>query len=137
MTRLWVKRVNNSLYPDGDDALAAMELLPFDKPLQADLKQPKSQKFSRLYWSICARLASGLGKDRKWVSDALKVETERFSVFRYGARDHFVLHSTSDMEADQFKVYFEDALQIIYGRWGIDPSSIADLLLKEEAQNAR
>ena len=50
MTRLWVKRVNNSLYPDGDELLAAMELLPFDKPLQADLRQPKSPKFARLYW---------------------------------------------------------------------------------------
>lgn len=128
MTRLWVKRVGNALYADGDESLAAMELLPFEKPIQADLKQPVSAKFKRLYFGICSRIGKGIGKDTDWVSEALKVETERYQVFRYGGKSHVVLASISKMDAPTFKAYFEDALQVVYGRWNIPPESIADIL---------
>lgn len=128
MTRLWVKRVGNALYGDGDEALAAMELLPFDKPLQADLRQPRNSKFSKLYWVICQRIGVGIGKDRQWVSDAFKVETGFCQVFNYGGKPHLVLKSTANLDEVAFKAYFESCVQIAYDRWGVDPASIADIL---------
>lgn len=126
--RLWVKRVNNSLYPDGDDALAAMELLPFDKSLQADIKQPRNPRFSRLYWVLCQRIGQGIGKDRQWVSDAFKVEIGFCSVFSYGGKSHLVLKSTTDLDEVAFKEYFESCVACAYERWHVDPSSIKDIL---------
>ena len=135
--RIWVRRVGNALFPDGDEANMELEKLPMDKPLQADLKQPRNPKFARLYWVLCTRIGQGIGKDRHWVSDAFKVEIGFCQVFNYGGKSHLVLKSTTDLDEVAFKEYFEECVQIAYNRWNVPPESIADLLVPEESQRER
>lgn len=133
--RLWVRRVGNSLFPDSTESNLEFEKLPQDKSLQADIKQPRNPKFSRLYWVLCARIGQGIGKDRAWVSDAFKVEIGFCQVFNYGGKSHLVLKSTTDLDEVAFKEYFEACVACAYERWHIAPASVADILVKEEAKS--
>lgn len=137
--RFWAKRVGLSLVPDGDEALAEFEKLPFGKSLQVEAKQPRNPRFHRLFWKLCARIGSGIGRDADWVERAFKTELGFYDVFSYKGKEHFVLRSIAFDKLDNtgFRDFFNGAVQVAYSTWGIDPASVADLLAKEEDQKRK
>lgn len=132
--KFWAVRVGNALVPDGDGSLAEFEKLPFGKPLQTEVTQPRNSAHSRLYWKLCQRIGSGIGKPAEWVSDAFKVETGHYDQFDYGGRQHIVLRSIAFHKFDQiqFREFFESCIKIMYENWKIDTASVADLLVPQE-----
>jgi hypothetical protein len=132
MTTVWVRRVGSNLVPYDKDAAEEFEKLPRGKPIKADLKQPRNLEFHRLYWALCSRIGHGIGKDAEWVDWALRVETGHADVFMTtGGREVLRVRSISFAEMDEvaFRTFFNEAVQIVYERWKIDPASVADLLL--------
>lgn len=134
MVKFWAQKVDGRLIPDGNEARDAFDQIPSDKYLQVDIRLPRNSKHSRLYWKLCARIGSGIGKSAEWVSDALKIETGNFSVYRYGGKEHLVLGSISFEKFDQqqFDAYWKECLEVIFRVWGIEADSLKDLLEKDK-----
>jgi hypothetical protein len=132
--RLYLVRIDNHLVPHGDESLAEFEGLPFDKELQAEVTQPRNLAHHKLFWTLCARIGAGIGKDAEWVERAFKVETGHYDVFRYGGQEKLILRSISFAKLDQlaFNGFFEQCVQIAYSIWNINPADVADLLVKTE-----
>ena len=134
MATVFLKRIGNALYPDGDASIAAVELLPFERTLKAEVTQPRSLPHHKLFWALCARIGQGIGKSAEWVADAFKVETKNFDIFSYGGKPHVVLRSIAfhKMDQIQFTAFFNECVQIAYREWKIDPADISDLLVRED-----
>lgn len=134
--RFWAVRHGQSLVPHGDESIVEFERLPFDRPLQIEAKQPRNPRFHRLFWALCARIGHGIGKEAEWVERAFKTEQGLFDVFLYTGKEHFVLRSIAfgEMEETEFRAFFEGCVTTAYNTWGVDPASVADLLVKNEDQ---
>lgn len=134
--RFWATRQGSTLVPTDAESLTEFERLPFDCDLQIEATQPRNSKHNRLFFKLCSRIGSGIGRSTEWVSDAFKVETGHMDVFSYGGKEHMVLRSIAFHKMDQlaFSQFFERCIQIMYERWQIDPASVADLLVKNEDQ---
>lgn len=129
-------RKGDALWPADDESVAEFAKLPQDKPLQVEAKQPRNIKHHRLYWKLCARIGHGIGRDAEYIDRAFKIETGHVDVFSYGGKAHLVPRSISFDKMDQlaFSQFFESCVQVAYNVWGVDPASVADLLVKEESQ---
>lgn len=131
--KLWLKRVGPALYPWDKDMQTEFDKLPRGKSLKAEITQPRNLEFLRLYWALCTRVANGIGKDPEWVDWALKVETGHCDVFMTrGGREVLRTRSISfEQMPDEasFRQFFNDCVAVIYEKWHIEPSSVADLLL--------
>lgn len=139
MTVLWVQRAGNSLVPDGDESIAAFARIPFGKSLQCEVKQPRNSRFHRLYWALCARIASGVGAEPENVSDLLKIATGHCTIIRsktYGEMKLPKSIAFSKMEQSEFSAFFERCCAVIYTEWGVDPAAVADLLLPPGTEDA-
>jgi hypothetical protein len=131
VTRLFLKRVGNALYPDGDESVEALSHMPFGKTLRGEVDQPRSVKHMRLFFALCSRIAKGIGKPTEFVERAFKIETGHFDHYRLASgRDVMVLGSIAFHRMDQvaFKEFWERCIQIMYEKWQIDPASVNDLL---------
>ena len=130
-----VKR-GKGLEPYGDESIVEFANLPFEKPLQVDVAQPRNSGHHRLFWALCARIGRGIGKDAEWVERAFKVETGHYDIYKYGGKESLVLRSISFGKMDQiaFREFFEKCVEIMYRVWKIDPASVADLLVPQEDQ---
>lgn len=131
--KLWLRKVGPSLQPFGEEDKADFERMPYGKSLKAEITQPRNVEFLRLYWALVKRVAQGIGKDPDWVDWALRVETGHCDVFMTrGGREVLRVRSISFAEMPDetsFRTYFNECVGVIYDRWGIDPASVADLLL--------
>lgn len=136
MTVLFVKRIGNTIVPDGDESVAVFADIPFGKVLRCELKQPRNLLHHKLFWALCARIGKGIGQDAEWVERAFKVETGHFDFYKYRGRESMVLRSIAFHNMDQiaFRAFFEQCVEIMYHVWKIDPASVADLLVPEESQ---
>lgn len=128
--KLWLRRVGNALYASNDEAVEIMGRIPANKPLFGDVRVPRSKSFDGLFWTMCARIGEGIGKEADWVKEALMIETGR--VHEYTTRTGKVVlivdsMSHQAMDAVAFKRFFEECLEVIYGKWQIDPKVFADL----------
>ncbi len=134
--RLWAIRTGKGLEPHGDESIAEFANIPFDKPLQLDIAQPRNSAHHRLFWALCARIGRGIGKDAEWVERAFKVETGHYDIYRFHGKESLVLRSIAFGKMDQlaFREFFERCVQIMYEQWKIDPASVADILVKNEDQ---
>lgn len=130
--RLWLKRVGNALYPDGDDSVEALSRLPFDKALHGQVDQPRNLKHLRLYWALCARIGKGIGKDEDFVDRAFKIETGHFAHYTLAdGRDCIVLgsiafHKMTDQT--KFDAFWKECMDIMFRIWRIAPESVNDLI---------
>jgi hypothetical protein len=129
--KLFVVRRGEALWADGDESLAVLEKLPRDKLLKAEVTQSRNINHHRLFWALCARIGSGIGKDAEWVERAFKIETGHMDTMMYEGKVHVVLRSIafSQMDQIQFREFFESCVDIAYRVWKIDPAAVADLLL--------
>lgn len=126
---IWLKRVGNTLVPDGDDSGAEFAKLPFAKVLQAEVKHPRNVAHHRLYWALVHRIAAAIGAEPENVSDLLKIETGHCTIIRskkYGEIRLPQSISFAKMDQSQFHDFFEACVRIIYENWGIARSDILD-----------
>lgn len=139
MAVIFVKRVGSALLPDGDESIATLDKLPFDRLLKAEVTEPRNIRFHNLFFKLCSRIGSGIGRDAAWVANALKIETGWTDVFEYGGKVHIVPRSIAFHKMDnlQFKEWFEQCVDVIYRVWGVDPASVADLLVPEGEEEMR
>lgn len=134
--KLPMVKISGCLVPDGTEAHIQFDKISLNKRLMAEITQPRNYNHHKLYFALCARIASGIGQTTEWVSDAFKIETGHFTQFSYGGKQHIVLASINFQKMDQiaFSEFFERCCQVAYERWKIDPASVADLLVKNEDQ---
>ena len=135
MATLYVRRVGNSLHPDGADCAAVLSKLPFNRLLRVEIKQPRNVQFHRLYWALCARIGDAVGADSENISDLLKIETGHCTLIRskkYGELRLPASIAFAAMDADGFRDFFDRCVVAIYEQWGISKpdilATIADLL---------
>jgi hypothetical protein len=136
--KLWMKRVANGLYPDGADFMALFDELPRGTALRVEITKPRNPQFAKLYWTLCARIAKGIGRDQEWVSNAFKVETGHYQIFTtIGRREVLQLDSIAFDKMDElrFREFFNQCVTVLYQKWGIDPSDVADMLLPKGTEN--
>lgn len=137
MVDLWLKRVGVALLPDGDESIAAFSKIPFNKPLRAEVKQPRNVQHHKLFWSIVHRVADGIGSEPENVCDVLKIATGHCTTVK--TKTHGTLSlpksiSFAKMDQTAFSEFFEKCLVVIFQEWGIDRSAFADLIAdKREA----
>lgn len=138
--KLWAIKRGTRLEPYGDESVAEFDRLPTHKPLQVEVTQPRNSAHHRLFWALCARIGRGIGQEADWVERAFKVETGHYDIYNMpGGRECMVLRSIAFGKMDQiaFKDFWERCLEIMYAKWQIDPASVADLIVPEEAQKTQ
>lgn len=135
MTELWGYRHGDSIVPDGVESSAVFAHIPFGKPLHVEIKQPRNANHHRLYWALCARIATAIGSKTQNVSDVLKIATGHCEMIRskkYGVLRLPKSISFASMDQTQFTEFFERCVDTIYSEWGIDPAIVSDLLVPQE-----
>ena len=134
--KFWAIKHGDGLFPADDESNAEFEKVPRERPLQVEATVPRNPRFHRLFFALCARIGTGIGQSTEWVERAFKVETGNFEIYKYGGKEHFVLRSIAfhKMEDPEFNIFFNQCCQIMYEKWGIDPASVSDLLLRGEEE---
>lgn len=135
MSDFWLIRHGNTLISHTAESQETISRLPFGKPLQATIKQPRNGRHSALYWVLCHRIAAAVGSEPENISDLLKVETGHCEIIRskkYGELRLPRSISFSKMNQTDFSIFFENCLRIIYSNWAIERedilATIGDLL---------
>lgn len=131
MAQLFVKRIGNALMPDGDASIEAFAAIPFGKSLRCEVTQPRNIKHHRLFFKLCARIASGIGHTTEFVERAFKIELGYFSHYVLGdGRDVLVLGSIAFSKMDQiaFDRFWKDCVRVMFEKWQIAPEAVNDLL---------
>lgn len=131
MTTLWLRRVGNALHPDGDESVAEFAKLPFVKSLRCEIKQPRNAAFHRLYWAVCARIATGVGSNSENISDVLKIATGHYTTIRsknYGEIRLPKSIAFHNLDETAFREFFLRCLVVIFQEWGIGADAFSDLL---------
>ncbi len=131
MSVLYLRRVGNALFPDGDEAIVELVKLPFGKPLRAEVKQPRNPAFHRLFWALCARIASGIGAEPENIATIFKFATdhvEKIHSKTYGYIKVPKSISFAKMDETDFRAFFNHCVLIALNEWGIEPESLSDLI---------
>lgn len=131
MTTIYLRRVGNALFPEGDEAIAELVKLPFAKSLRGEIKQPRNPAFHRLFWALCSRIANGIGAEPESIASVFKLATGHVETVRtksYG--DMKIPKSISFAKLDEigFRTFFDKCLQVAWLEWHLDPAEFADLL---------
>lgn len=131
MTALYVKRVGNTLVPDGDESVSAITSVPFGKSLKAEIKMQRNVQHHRLFFAMCKRIGDGCGIDAEKIATVFKIATDHYDVVvskRHGEIRVPKSISFAKMDQTQFREFFERCVQTAYNEWRIDPADLADLL---------
>ncbi len=131
MTCFWAIRVGDALHPDGTESHAAFSHVPFGKPVRVEVKQPRNGNHHRLFWALCARIATSIGAESENIADLFKVATGHATVIRsktYGELRLPKSISFAKMDQTQFDEFFNRCVLCAYEEWKIPPEMIADLL---------
>lgn len=131
MTVLYVRRIGNALFPDGEESICQIAKIPMGKILKAEVKQPRNGAHHRLYFALCNRIADGIGSEADSVSTVFKMATNHVDTIRtksYG--DVKVPRSISFAKMDQtaFREFFDLCVKTAFEQWGLEPQAFADLL---------
>lgn len=134
---LYLRRIGNALWPDGDEAICELAKLPMGKPLKAEVKQPRNPRFHRLYWALCARIASGVGRDAEEISTVFKFATghvDQIHSKTYGYIKVPRSISFAKLDNQGFREFFDRCVETAFTEWGLEPEAFADLLDQKTEQ---
>lgn len=137
MAELWVRRVGEALWADGNESIAEFARIPFGKALKAEVKLPRNPRYHRWFFSICHRIAGGIGSDAETVANVFKFATghvETIKTKSYGEVKIPKSISFAKMDDLAFHEFVEKCIATAYTEWRIDPADLADLLAPQEAQ---
>lgn len=131
MAEVWLRRVGDSLFPDGDASICEFAKIPFGKPLRAEVKQPRNPAFHRLYFALCHRIAGGIGSDAETISNVFKFATDHIDIVKtksYGEVKITKSISFAKMDNGQFRDFFDRCVSVAFTEWGLDATAFSDLL---------
>ncbi len=131
MTTLFLRRVGNALFADGDESISELLSLPFGKTLKAEIKQSRNVQFHRLYFALCKRIADGVGRDAEEISTVFKFATghvDQIHSKTYGYIKIPKSISFAKLDETAFREFFNHCVQVALTEWGIEPESLADLI---------
>lgn len=131
MTKLFLRRVGNTLIPDGEESVSALAGLQFGKSFMAEVKQPRNPAFHRLYFSICKRIGDGTGHDAEQISTVFKLATGHYDSIRsksYGELKIPKSISFARMDNTTFREFFDKCIVVAFEQWGVERESLADLI---------
>lgn len=129
MADFWCIRKGDALVPDGSDSCAAMAKIPFGARIHVEAKRPRKSGHHRLYWGLCARIATAIDVKQENVSDILKIETGHCDVIRskkYGEIRLPRSISFAQMDQTAFDEFFERCVRVIQSEWGIARQDVFD-----------
>lgn len=131
MTTLFLRRVGNTLAPDGDESVSELLSLPFGKSFKAEVKLPRNPRFHRLYFALCKRIADGIGRDAEEISTVFKFATghiEQIHSKTYGYIKVPKSISFAKLDETAFRKFFDACVAVALTEWGIEAEALADLL---------
>lgn len=137
MAEVWLRRVGDGLFPDGDASICEFAKIPFGKPLRAEVKQPRNPRYHRWFFAICNRIAGGVGSDAETIANVFKHATGHVDIIKtksYGEISVPKSISFAKLDDISFHEFVEKCIQVAYNEFGIDPADLADLLAPQEAQ---
>lgn len=137
MAELWVRRVGEALWADGNESIAEFAKLPFGKGLRAEIKQPRNPAFHRLYFALCHRIAGGIGSDAETISNVFKFATGHVDTIKtksYGEVKIPKSISFAKMDGTQFREFFDRCIAVAFSEWGLDAEAFSDLLDQKTEQ---
>ena len=131
MTTLFLKRVGNSLVPDGDESVSALSEVPFGKSLKCKVWQPRNIRAHRLFFAVCKRIGDGVGRDAEQIATVFKLAADHVDIIRsknYGEIRVPKSIAFDKMDNVAMSAFMEKCFAIALSEWGIEPASLADLL---------
>jgi hypothetical protein len=131
MTKMFLRRVGNTLVPDGEESVSAMSTLPFNKSFMAEVKQPRNPAFHRLFFSVCRRIGDGVGCNEEQIASVFKLATGHYEIIkskRHGELKIPKSISFAQMDNTKFREFFDKCLVTAFEEWRIEPESLADLI---------
>lgn len=135
--KLWLTRDGNVLHPADTESLVQFAKIPFDKALQAEMKQPRNPRYHRWFFKICSRISEGVGSDAETIANVFKHATGHVTIVKtksYGDVMFPKSISFAKMDDIKFHEFVERCIACAYTEWGIPPESLADLLAPQESQ---
>lgn len=131
MAEIWMRRVGNALFPDGDESIAELTKLPFGKSMRVTTKLPRNARFHRLYFAVCARIAGGVGQTSENISDVLKIATGHYTTIKSKTHGEIRIPKSIAFQAmtqTDFNDFYERCLVVIFSEWGIERAALSDLI---------
>lgn len=129
MATIFVRRIGNTLVPDGDLAVSELSKLPFNKGLRAEVKRPRNLAHLKLYWEICHRIAEAVGSDKDTISNTLLVATGHCTTVKtksYGVLNFPKSISFAALDQTGFSEVFERMLAVIWDEWSIERKDLLE-----------
>ncbi len=131
MTIIYLRRVGYTLHGDGEESVCQIGKLAMGKTLRAEVKQPRNAAFHRLFFALCARIASGIGVESEQIAMVFKIATGHTETIRskiYGDVKVPKSISFANMDETQFRGFFEECIRVAFTEWGLEPMEFSDLL---------
>lgn len=119
------------LHADGDESVSEMLSLPFGKLFKAEIRQSRNIAFHRLYFALCKRIADGVGRDAEEISTVFKFatgHTDQIHSKTYGYIKIPKSISFAKLDETGFREFFNQCIRVALTEWGIEPSSLSDLI---------
>lgn len=118
---IWAVREGMGLRPWGTESASLLGKVPFNKPLQVEVKQPRNSKHSALYWVLCHRIADAIGCEADDISHILKVRTGhvRHVKTKRGVEEVPQSISFAKMDQQAFRAFWDKCLVVIETEIGI------------------
>lgn len=132
--KLFMMRRGLRLEPANLESQEALERIPERKMVEVEAVQRRNAAHNALYWSMLTRISGWLGQadvTPEVLHDFMKLEAGIFSQVQLpNGEIRKIPGSTAFGKMDQvaFSEYFERAVQIAYGKLGVPPAVLADLL---------
>ncbi len=138
MSLFWAVREGMMMRPYGAESATAFGKVPFGKPFQVEVKQPRNSKHHRLFWTLCARIGDAVGCEHEDIAFLLKLRTGhvRRVHTKKGIIEVPLSISFAAMDQTAFKDFFDKCVHVIYAEFGIAvPDVLAAVkdLLEERA----
>ncbi len=131
MTVLFLVKSGNALHPADDASICEFARLPFAKPLKCEVKQPRNPQFHRLFFALCSRIASGVGRDAEEIATVFKFATghvDQIHSKTYGYIKIPKSISFAKLDDTGFRKFFDECVLVATAEWGIPAESLSDLL---------
>lgn len=140
--KLFMLRRGLRLEPANLETQQLLERIPERKMVEVEAVQRRNAAHNALYWSMLSRITGWLGQNNvtpEVLHDFMKLESGIFNIVKMPNGDvRKIPGSTAFSQMDQaaFGEYFEKVVQIAYGRLGVPPDVLADLLMPGSEQAA-
>ena len=114
MERTKFSAVKNALVPANDEARVIMAKLALGETVDVSVFRERSPRFNNFVHMVCARIGKARGIRMRNVRGYLAAATGRADVVQINGLKVLVPWSTSEMDAVEFRGFWEDAREVIY-----------------------